>query len=153
MSLFVSTHTNKVDRKGRVSVPAQWRAALANQSFAGVVCLPNFRGQPCLDGMGFNRLEAMAEGMDGNDLFSEEQDALTQLVFASARQLPFDTEGRIMLPADFLEIAGITEQASFVGKGREFQIWEPAAHAAHMAEIRRRALEKRPSLKLKGGDE
>lgn len=147
MTLFVSTIVNKVDRKGRVSVPAQWRAALASQSFAGVVCFPSFT-HGCLEGMGMDRLEKMAESLDRLDMFSVEQDDMTQLIFAAARQLSFDTEGRILLPEDFLAHAGISESAAFVGRGRTFQIWEPDAQRAAMADSMRRASATRPTLKM-----
>lgn len=150
MSLFVSTIVNKVDRKGRVSVPALWRAALSGQSFAGVVCYPSFTAS-CLDGMGMDRLEKIAESLDRLDIFSPEQDEMAQLVFAAARQLSFDTEGRIMLPEDLVEHAGLSTEAAFVGRGRTFQIWEPAALKKAETDIRRRAAERRPSLRLDGG--
>lgn len=150
MALFVSTIVNKVDRKGRVSVPAQWRAALASQSFAGIVCFPSFT-HPCLEGMDMERLEKMAESLDRLDMFSVEQDDMTQLIFAAARQLSFDTEGRIMLPEDFIAHAGISDSAAFVGRGRTFQIWEPEAQRAALADSMRRASAQRPTLKLEGG--
>lgn len=147
MSLFLSTFTNKVDRKGRVSVPAPFRAVLANQPFGGVICFPSFTA-PCLEGMGMDRMEAYSASMDQFDAFSAEQDDMAQLIFASSRQLAFDSEGRIMLPEDFLSHAGITSHAAFVGKGRSFQIWEPEAHKAALAEIRNRALKAPPTLKV-----
>ncbi|NKD54794.1 MULTISPECIES: division/cell wall cluster transcriptional repressor MraZ [unclassified Haematospirillum] len=151
MSLFVSTIINKIDRKGRVSVPALWRSSLTGQGFAGVVCYPSFTTS-CLDGMGMDRLEKIASSLDRLDIFSPEQDEMAQLVFASARQLAFDTEGRIMVPEDLLEHAGLSSEAAFVGRGRTFQIWEPSALKKAEAEIRRRAAERRPSLHLGSGD-
>ena len=40
MALFLDTFVNKIDRKGRVSVPATFRAALDGQAFHGIVALP-----------------------------------------------------------------------------------------------------------------
>src|SRR5258708_29192718 len=42
MALFLSTHVNKVDKKGRVSVPAQFRSAVVGQSFPGIVAFRSF---------------------------------------------------------------------------------------------------------------
>ena len=83
------------------------------------------------------------------DAFSPEHDNLAALIFADARQLPWDPEGRIILPEDILAHAGITEQVAFVGKGQTFQIWEPESYKAVEAEIRARALQSRPTLPLR----
>lgn len=155
MLLFLSTFVNKVDRKGRVSVPATFRAALASQPFAGIVCFPSFT-DACLEGMGMDRMEAMANGMDSQSaMFSPEQDDLAHLVFSESRQLSWDTEGRVMLPEELLSHANISEQAAFVGKGRTFQIWQPEAHKAAIADLRARAKANPPTVRLapKGGDQ
>ena len=43
--MFLSTYVNKVDRKGRVSVPATFRASLAaeTQRFPGVIVFPSYK--------------------------------------------------------------------------------------------------------------
>ena len=137
MELFLSTYVNKVDRKGRVSVPATFRASLANQRFSGIVAFPSFNF-PALDASGIDRMEEMTTRLDTLEQFSEEYDNLS-LIFASAQQLPFDTEGRIVLPADLAHHAGIGDSAAFVGLGRSFQIWEPGRFAEHQAMLRERA--------------
>lgn len=150
MSLFVSTIVNKIDRKGRVSVPASWRVALANPSFSGIFCYPSFVSS-CLDGMGADRLNRIAESLDRLDVFSVEQDDMAQLIFASMRQLPFDTEGRVVLPDDLMVHADLSGEAAFVGRGKTFQIWEPTALKAAQDDARWRALQARPTLTLEGG--
>ena len=137
MALFLSTFVNKVDRKGRVSVPASFRAALAGQSFAGIVAFRSFK-YSAIEAGGVDRLEEMSARLDTLDQFSEERESLAS-IFADTQQLAFDSEGRIVLPQFFAEHAGITENAAFVGLGREFQIWEPEAHKAHQEAMRERA--------------
>ncbi len=154
LALFLSTFVNKVDRKGRVSVPASFRSALAQQTFSGVVAFPSLV-HPAIEGSGMDRFERIAEGMD-DDLnpFSDEHDDFSKAIFGKAHQLPFDSEGRIILPELLLKHAGITEFAAFIGQGRRFQIWEPDAFAAHEAEAVERAKSGRAKLKLSphGGD-
>jgi len=138
MGLFLSTVTNKVDSKGRVSVPAAFRAALKEQEFQGVVLYPSFTA-PCIEGCGMDFLERLNAGLDDQPTFSPELDEMTELVFASCHQLPYDQTGRILLPRELLEHAGITDQAAFVGKGRSFQIWEPGAQQKKKQELLDRA--------------
>lgn len=126
MALFLSTHTNKVDAKGRVSVPAGFRATLSDQSFQGVVLIPSNKFA-ALEGFGMNMMQEISSRLDRFDLFSDEQDDLAAAIFASATPLSFDDTGRIGIPKELLAHAGITDNAVFVGLGNKFQIWEPQA--------------------------
>ena len=148
MAVFVGTFENRVDSKGRVSVPADFRQELAGQSYQGIVVFPSHRCD-ALEGSGTDFIERMVESVTEIDLFSEEEDDLTSTLFGAARRLPFDGEGRIVLPKAFCEAAGITKTACFVGKGHLFQIWEPERLQRHMAEARRRAKEKGLTLSLR----
>jgi len=140
VALFLSTFMNKVDRKGRVSVPASFRSALAGQSFNGVVAFRSFK-TTALECSGMDRMEDIARRLGALEEFSDEHDTLSTL-FSDAQQMPFDTEGRIILPEAMIEFAGIKEIAAFVGVGPSFQIWEPQAHAAVRDAARQRARDK-----------
>lgn len=137
MALFISTFENKVDRKGRVSVPAPFRAQLVGQSFPGVVAYRAF-ALSCVEGCDIERMNDYATRIDQLAQGSQEAQTLTAL-FADAKQLIFDGEGRIVLPLPLINHAGITEQAIFVGLGRTFQIWSPDRYAAHESALRQRA--------------
>lgn len=139
MALFLSTFINKVDRKGRVSVPASFRAELASQNFAGIVVFPALN-HTTLEASGIDHIEDLTTRLDALPEFSEEREAISA-IFADVQQLPFDGEGRIILPPELCEHAGIVLEgaAAFVGNGRTFQIWEPERFARHQRERRTRA--------------
>ena len=147
MGLFLSTTLNKVDRKGRVSVPAHFRATLSGQSFSGIVLYRSFT-QPCIEGCGMDFMERLSESAQNLAAFSPEQEEISSLIFADSRSLPWDPEGRILLPEDLLAHANISETAAFVGKGQTFQIWQPDTYNAAVAEIRSRAQKSPPTLRL-----
>jgi MraZ protein len=146
MALFIDTFVNKIDSKGRVSVPATFRAALGSQSFAGIVALPLHKF-PAIRCAGMDWMEQLSRRVNQADLFSEEQDDLTATIFGDTKQLPFDGEGRVMLPAGLASHAGLDGVAAFVGGGPFFEIWEPKALEAHKAEARKRAIEKGRTLR------
>ena len=150
MALFLSTFVNKVDRKGRVSVPAPFRATLASQAFAGIVAFPSFKF-PAVEGCGIDRMEEMSTRHDGLGQFSDDHESLA-VIFADAQQLPFDGEGRIVLPPALCEHAGISESAAFVGLGRTFQIWEPERFRRHQEGLRDRARRNGLTLPPRGSD-
>ena len=141
MALFFSEQTNRVDKKGRVSVPAQFRSALGEALNLGVAAFPAFSlDKKAIDVWPVSRLEQLQESLDRNyDRFSEDQKSLALLIFAEARQLTFDDTGRVMLPKPLLDTAAISEEALFVGQGRTFQVWTPDRYAPHKAAIESRA--------------
>ncbi len=140
MTSFLSTFVNKVDRKGRVSVPAPFRAQLAGQGFHGIIAYPSFT-DPAIDAIGRNLLEQMNKRRFDRTLDDGDFEAvlaggggeMVETVMALAAELPFDGEGRIVLPPKLAEPAGITEQAAFVGRGSRFQIWAPDAFERHQS--------------------
>ena len=148
MALFVGTDVNKLDRKGRVSVPASFRAALAGQSFAGIVAFPSFKHK-ALECFAIDFMEQMALSLYDVDTFSAQQDDLAATIFAEAHKLPFDSEGRVVLPKVLIKHAGLSDMAAFVGQGPRFQIWEPKAHQAYWAAARERVLRKDMTLKVR----
>ncbi len=129
----MSTYVNKVDRKGRVSVPATFRATLSGQSFNGIVVFPSFEHQ-ALEGAGMDRMDAIAAGLDRLGQ-PKRQQQLANLILARSQPLPFDPEGRIILPERFIAHAHIADSAAFVGLGSTFQIWEPDRFAEREATL------------------
>lgn len=149
MAVFIDTFVNKIDRKGRVSVPATFRAALTEQSFQGIVAFPSFQLH-ALQCAGMDWMQSLIESTTRVDLFSPEHDDLTAALFPDAKQLAFDGEGRIMLPESLCAHAKLSETAAFAGRGRYFEIWEPQALEAYKAEARQRAADKQRTLRQQG---
>ena len=147
MTLFLSTFENKIDAKGRISVPAGFRAATAGEQFAGVVLYRSFTN-PCIEGLSMSRMEKMAAATDKMGVFDSELDDLSAMLFADARPVQFDVTGRVVVPADLLTHAGIRDCAVFVGRGNSFQIWEPAAFRAAQEKSLSNLRGARPNLRL-----
>ena len=148
MALFFSEQTNRVDKKGRVSGPAQFRSALGEALTLGVAAFPAFSlDKEAIEVWPIARLEQLQDSLDRNyDRFSEDQKSLALLIFAEARQLSFDDTGRVMLPKVLLNTAAISEEALFVGQGRTFQVWDPKRYAPHKTLIEKRAANGEMSL-------
>ncbi len=149
VALFLSTFINKVDRKGRVSIPAPFRAVLAAQSFQGIVAFPSFRNTyDAIEACGMDRMDRLSAGIDRLNPFSDEHDDFASAIFGASVQLPFDGEGRIILPQHLRAHANITDQAAIMGRGSTFQIWEPGALRAFHEEATARASTARATLAL-----
>ena len=127
-------------------MPANFRAALSKQSFAGIVAYPSFIN-PCIEASGIERIQKMSERIETLDPFSEERDVFATAILGGARELPFDGEGRVMLTEEIIVQANISDMALFVGKGETFEIWEPESFKTHAARARDIAREKRLRLR------
>lgn len=140
MSQFLGTHTNKLDAKGRVSIPAAFRAALRAGSAEGapLVLRPSHK-HACIEGWPAEAFHALATPLDALDMFGEAHDDLAAALYADAYPTEPDKEGRIVLPAELVAHAGLGDSVVFMGLGRTFQIWEPTAAERRRAEARERA--------------
>ena len=150
--LFLDTVINKVDAKGRVSLPSDYRAIVKELS-TEIVCYRSL-SSPCIEGCTEDLLEKLAADIENStDFFSETQDDLTNLVFGDAKRYSFDSTGRIMLSEKLLKHAEITDTAVFVGKGRKFQIWSLENWTKEEQRLREKIKNNRPSLKAEGNND
>ena len=124
MALFLSTIINKMDAKSRVSVPSAFRNSLLKQSFKGVIAFPSYNDKS-IDACGIDRMEKISNDLDENNKYSKEEFEMVSLYFGEAEQLPFDKEGRIVLPKKLINHAKISKEVLFVGLGPTFQLWNP----------------------------
>jgi MraZ protein len=125
---FVSKTVNKLDTKGRVSVPAQFRQVLAAQQTDGFYCEKAI-GHPALNGFGEAGFTDADERLrQYNPLLSKKYKAQATAIFAQARVLSFDDEGRVRLPDDLIAHAGVSDRVLFVGLDRIFEIWNPETY-------------------------
>ena len=144
MATFVGSYVNKVDRKGRVSVPARFRTAVAGPA---IVVSPSFE-LGAIDACDYERITQVAAGLDDPELYNPEQRELASLILARTEELPFDNEGRVLLPRSLVELAGIDEQATFVGVGPTFQIWNPDKYGVFERDALDRAKAQSVSLRM-----
>ena len=132
MELFVSNFTNRLDAKGRVSVPAPFRAVLGRDGFEGLFAYPSLEAQ-ALD-CGGNALLARITGLLASlPPYSDAHDACSAALLGTSEVLKLDGEGRAILSESFRNHAGISSEVTFVGLGTKFQMWQPARFRAHLA--------------------
>ena len=133
MDRFVSNYTLRLDAKGRVSIPAPYRAVLARDGFDGLYCYPAL-DRPAIDAGGNALLGEIDALIARYAPYSEQREALTLALYGTSETLKLDGEGRVILSDTLKAHAGITEAVAFVGLGHKFQIWEPGRFRAQLAE-------------------
>jgi len=135
---FVSHYTNKLDAKGRVSIPAPFRQVLARDGFEGLYCFPSPHA-PVVDAGGNSLLNQVQSRLDGLRTLTNEHDMMSTALFGISEILRVDAEGRVMLSETMRTVTGIDKAATFVGLGYKFQIWDPDRFVQHRAEAMKRA--------------
>jgi transcriptional regulator MraZ len=133
MDRFVSNYQQRLDAKGRVSVPAPFRAVLAQDGFNGLYCYPAL-DRPALDAGGNALLAEIEALIVGFVPYSDQREELALALYGTSETLKLDSEGRVVLTDTLKAHSGITDTATFVGLGHKFRIWEPGRFRAELAE-------------------
>ena len=144
--MFLSTYENKIDKKGRVSVPASFRSYLSNLGYNGVICYPSFNSKS-IEVWPPDRVEKISNSIDSLNPFDEKRDYFATSILSESINLQFDGEGRISLTPKLLKHAKIRGSMVFVGQGKTFQIWEPTIFEKFKVTARKKANLNRASLK------
>ncbi len=142
---FVANFTNRLDSKGRVSVPASFRAVMAKDGFEGLYVHPSL-DQQALDCGGNGLIRQIDVLLDHFRPYTPEHDVYSVALMGVSETLKMDAEGRIILTDSLKEFAGLTSEVTFVGQGYKFQIWEPARFRSHLEEARNQVRELRKQL-------
>ena len=127
-------------------MPASFRSYLSNLGYNGVICYPSFNNQ-CIEAWPQDRIEKISNAIDSLNPFEEKKDYFATSILSESANLQFDSEGRILLTSKLLKHAKIKNSILFVGQGKTFQIWEPAAFEKFRAKSRKKSNINRASLK------
>ena len=144
--MFLSTYENKLDKKGRVSVPASFRSYLTNLGYNGVICYPSFNNN-CIEAWPQDRIEKISNAIDSLNPFEEKKDYFATSILSESINLQFDSEGRMLLNIKLLKHAKIKNSMLFVGQGKTFQIWEPRNYEKFKITAKKKSNIYRASLK------
>lgn len=145
MDEFVSTYTNRLDAKGRVSIPASFRAVLVRDGFEGLYCCPTLDRQ-AVDAGGNRLRDQIRESLGLFEAFSEDHEYLSTTLIGESEILKIDQDGRVILSDAIKDHAGIADRVTLVGQGYKFQLWEPDRFAAYREEAKNRVRDLRKRL-------
>jgi|TARA_B110000902_G_scaffold47891_1_gene54479 MraZ protein len=144
--MFLSSYENKIDKKGRVSVPASFRSHLSSIGYNGFVSYPSFNYE-ALEACSEDRIEKLSNTIDSLNPFEEKRDYFATSVLSESVNLQFDSEGRVLITDKLLNHAKIKSSILFVGLGKTFQIWEPKSFEKFKIVARKKAYQNRSNLK------
>ncbi len=139
---FRGESVHKVDSKGRVSIPADFRSVLRDgdpdagpETQPQLVLIYGLTGKKCLEGYTIDGVEALDEEVEQHPRGSTQRAALERALNTQSTYLQLDPNGRIVLSQKLKDRIGLTGEAFFAGMGRRFQVWEPEEYEADQARI------------------
>ena len=144
--MFLSSYENKLDKKGRVSVPATFRSHLSSMGYNGFISYPSFN-HTALEACSQERIEKLSNTIDSLNPFEEKRDYFATSILSESVNLQFDTEGRVSFTEKLLDHAKIKNNILFVGLGKTFQVWEPKIFEKFKIVARKKAYQNRSNLK------
>lgn len=131
MKVFSSTYSFKIDRKGRLSIPAPFRTALAARNSEGMLAW-RAPSQPAIRVFPTSLIDDIAVQIDPMAVLRA---APVEVPAAVRESVPLaaDSEGRVVLSDELIRHARLEDTALLVGMVHHFEIWNPALHAAATA--------------------
>ncbi|WP_310416313.1 division/cell wall cluster transcriptional repressor MraZ [Mycoplana sp. BE70] len=135
MNRFLSNATNRIDAKGRVSVPSAFRAVLAQRDVRELYCFQDFVF-PAISVGGPDLLDRFERQIATEDPFSPEANEMSLLIHGGGVFMRLDSEGRLMVTDFIRDYTGITTDVTFVGRADHFQLWAPQTFEAMQAAAR-----------------
>lgn len=115
--MFLGEFEHSIDDKGRVAIPARFREELSE----GLVLTRGF--DRCLQAFPRPIWQRLAERVSGLSLGNEEARNLRRLLFSGAAEVEVDRQGRILIPQNLREYAGLSEQVVVAGLNTHFELW------------------------------
>jgi MraZ protein len=127
--MLLGEHDHSLDDKNRLTLPARFRASLGD----GVVVTRGMDG--CLYAYAADDWQGLAERIRGLDPLSREGRMMQRHFFAGAVSADLDKQGRMVLPASLLEVAGIEREVTVAGVYDHLEIWDRAKWRVHLHEV------------------
>ena len=117
--MFLSSYENKIDKKGRVSVPATFRSYLNSMGYNGFISYPSFN-HPALEACSQDRIEKLSTTIDSL-IHLKKKEIFCHINLSDSENLQFDTEGRVSLSDKLLQHSKIKNSVLFVGLEKHFK--------------------------------
>ena len=147
MNTFIGNIEARLDGKGRVFIPANYRKILAEMGSAHIVMRRDTDNECVIfypEHIWHKKVSELRNALDEWD--PEDQMILMQFM-SEAEMLDMDSQGRVLLQKKNLEMIGAQQDILFVGMLDRFAIWNPTVFAEK--QIPQKDLASRTRMKMK----
>ncbi len=115
--MFLGEFEHTIDDKGRIAIPARFREGLSE----GLVLTRGF--DRCLQAFPRQTWQPLAQRISSMSMGNREARNLRRLLFSGAAEVEVDRQGRILIPQNLREYAGLSDQAVIAGMDTYFELW------------------------------
>ncbi|PPR45376.1 MAG: Transcriptional regulator MraZ [Alphaproteobacteria bacterium MarineAlpha5_Bin6] len=145
MDLFLSKFSNNIDKKGRVTLPSLFRNALPKNDRNEIILFKSLKFS-AIEGCSSQRINNIAKKINELDIFSDDQEDFATSIFSEVIPTKLDKEGRFLIPDNLKNHANILNEATFIGQGHYFQIWNPKGALERQQKSRERLVKEKRTL-------
>ena len=132
MTFLASKYDCKIDAKGRLVLPSKIKSNFPEDAGNEVVLRMAF--EPCLILYPMVEFRKTYQKIAGLNEFNKEHRALQRNFFSSVQTVEIDSAGRILIPKQMLQYAGLEKDAMVVGTGLRVEIWNPDRYSEQSIE-------------------
>lgn len=134
--MFLGEFTHTLDEKSRLTLPAKFRARLAD----GVVMTTG--ADKCLLVYPLDEFKVLFERVSALPVMGREAATLRRMLYSNAHDAIPDKQNRVVIPQPLREYAGITNEAVIVGVGKFIEVWNPQEWRRALEEVQAHASQK-----------
>ena len=132
MATFTNKYPVSVDFKGRVVLPSAFKKELTDR-FCGVFVVEKDAYESCLNVYPLeiweDRVSKIMERLNSDD---PRHSKFLSMYFEEIVKLTMAANGRLNIPNNMLDFAGIKKEAIFAGQGKRIRLWEPVRHREYV---------------------
>lgn len=130
--MFFGTYHHAIDAKGRTSLPARFREALASAGEPKIVLVqfPHWKAVHAIPHSVWKELEKKLLAQSPFDARAQRN---ILRFFSTAHEVDLDVHGRVLVPPALREWAGLSKDVVWVGMASTMHLWDKAAHTEHMS--------------------
>lgn len=132
MRVLIGSFEHMLDAKGRVFIPAKWRENVGDTLVITLGLLESATAT-CLSGMSLEEWERFSHKLSALPVTDVKGQAIRRKIYSMAAACEIDKQGRILIPSQLRDIAGLTKDATLIGVGERVEIWNPETLAAYNA--------------------
>jgi transcriptional regulator MraZ len=127
--MFLGQYQHALDDKGRLMIPARFRELLDG----GAYMTQGF--DRCLMVMTDSYFKKVYESLSAMNLADPVARLMRRMILATAYPIEVDKVGRVLVPQNLREFAGLDGEAIVAGQGEYFEVWTPAAWVEQVKQI------------------
>jgi MraZ protein len=130
--LLTGTFPRAIDDKFRIAIPKQFRSVLAGTSGAVVYLAPGTDGSLAIYSEA--AFQALTNRLAQASPTSQDVRAFGRLFYARVQAVEPDSQGRVRVPAELAEFAGLLKEALLVGVNDHLELWDKQRWDAYVAD-------------------